>query len=364
MANVEAIPRARDTVTLAERLIAPADALRFRIVRAMARAPVLAPVLTRRDARLTIQTASSVSVAFAATLLCPGVLFVVGPALFGVAHVAADFRYLVLRRALPAWWKATLAAGCLLLFACRAVEMAAPGRWPFARLEVSLGWMWVLSGVLAGAAAATTGETRRRATRRAVSAIAALAPVAIAAVLHPSVARTVFAHVHNLVAIGLWLALFRPRRRVAIPAGVLLAVFSFVLASGVALRWVHLEGLGTARFVGEAVFSWPGSVPQRIALDLGLLYVMLQSIHYAVWLAVVPQEDMRGQGTRTLRMSLRAATRDFGRPGAALIVALVGAVFVASLFASDRTRQLYLSLATFHGYLELAAGGFLWVRRR
>ena len=103
-------------------------------------------------------------------------------------------------------------------------------------------------------------------------------------------------------------------------------------------------------------------MPQRTALALGVLYVMLQSIHYTVWLALIPQDDARAQGTLSFRMSLRALGRDFPAPWLAAVVVLAVAVLAASAVDVHRTRQLYLSLATFHGYLELAAATFLVVR--
>jgi hypothetical protein len=103
-------------------------------------------------------------------------------------------------------------------------------------------------------------------------------------------------------------------------------------------------------------------MPQRTALGLGLVYVMLQSVHYSIWLSLIPQDDLRSQGTPSFRMSVRALLRDFPAPWLAAIVALALLVLGASFVDVHRTRQLYLSLATFHGYLELAAGAFLVAR--
>ncbi|HVU51166.1 MAG TPA: hypothetical protein VHL80_10795, partial [Polyangia bacterium] len=137
-----------------EAVVQPLDRLRRHVLLGLLRAPVIGRVLARRDARLGLHAAASVAVAFTLTLLCPGVLFVAGPALFGVAHVASDARYLVLRRSLPRWWTLALGAGCVALFALRALELALPGRLPFATLEVAAGWAWALAGVVAGVAAA------------------------------------------------------------------------------------------------------------------------------------------------------------------------------------------------------------------
>src|SRR6185369_16272338 len=105
--------------------------------------------------------------------------------LFGVAHVASDVRYLVLRRALPRWWVTALVAGCLALFVLRGLEATFPGRWPFAATEVGLGWGWALGGVWAGVAASPSS----RAIRRGLLVTPALLVALIAALAHPSLAR-------------------------------------------------------------------------------------------------------------------------------------------------------------------------------
>lgn len=346
-----------------DRAVAPLDRLRRHVLLGLVRAPALGRLVVRRDARLLVHSVASVAVTFFLTLLCPGVLFTAGPALFGVAHVAADARYLVLRRSVPRWWTTLLGAGCSALFALRALECAFPERWPFAATEIAIGWTWAFTGVAAGYAAASgRGAAPREAAGRALFAGPIVAGLGLAAFTHPHLARLVFAHVHNAVAIALWLYLFRARRRFALPALALLVAGAALLLTGVALPWVHFTGPGAARFVDESLFAWPTWMPQRTALALGVLYVMLQAIHYTVWLAFIPQDDTRAEGTLSFRMSLRALARDFPAPWLAVIVALAAAILGASLLDAHRTRQLYLSLATFHGYLELAAATFLVVR--
>jgi hypothetical protein len=303
-----------------------------------------------------------VSVTCALAVLVPGVLYVVGPALFGVAHVAADARYLVLRRTLPRWWVTTLATGCAALLALRALELAFPAALPFARTELGLGAALALAGCVAGALAARDENGAGSTWARAASVGLAISGLAIAALARPHLARLVFAHVHNVVAIALWLYLFRARRRFALPAVALLAVSTTLLLTGFAMPFVQLGGPGGERLIDDAVFAWPAWMPQNTAVALGVVFVMLQGVHYAVWLAFIPQDDARTQGTLSFRMSLRALRRDFPGPWLAAIALLAAGVLAASFFDVHRTRQLYLSLAAFHAYLELAAAAFFIVR--
>src|SRR5665213_790612 len=217
-----------------------------------------------------------------------------------------------------------------------------------------------------GARSAGHGETaaaKDRSRPGCAGARRSAAP-SVAAPARPHLARLIFAHLHNLVAIGLWLLLFRRGRRFALPAVALLALAVALCVSGRVLPAVHFGGPGAARFVDEMVFAWPSWMPQRTALGLGLAFVMLQAVHYSVWLAWIPQEDLRGQGTLSFRMSLRSLQRDLGPVWLGLIALVAGAVLAATFVDAHRTRQLYLSLSSFHGYLELAAGAFLFVRGR
>jgi hypothetical protein len=346
-------------VTL-DRAVAPLDRARRALLLGIARVPALGALVARRDERLRLQALAGVACALVLTLCCPGVPFIVGPALFGVAHVASDARYLALRRDVPRWWAFALAVGCATLFALRAVETTFSGRLPSAALEVGVGWTWALAGAVAGWAARPTGAARRR----ALVIAPAVAALGIAALAHPSLARLVFAHLHNLVAIGLWLLLWRRRRSFALPALALLALAVVFLASGAALPFVRFGGPWAARLVDESIFAWPAWMPQRTALSLGLVFVLLQAVHYAVWLAFIPQDDVRAAGTLSFRMSLRSLGRDLPLPLLGVTIVAAVAVIGASFVEVHRTRQLYMSLSSFHGYLELAAGAFLYVRGR
>lgn len=53
-------------------------------------------------------------------------------------------------------------------------------------------------------------------------------------------------------------------------------------------------------------------------------------------------------------MSLRALVRDFGARGLLLVALVSGATLLLGTRDLTRTRDTYLTLAAFHGYLELA----------
>jgi hypothetical protein len=119
---------------------------------------------------------------------------------------------------------------------------------------------------------------------------------------------------HNVVAFVLWLTLFRSRPGwTAVPATIV-AIGVVVLLSGALLPWTAQLG-GWVAFglvltkLGAALA--PGTVP-HVAMAVAMTFVFLQSVHYAVWTAWIPQDRLTGEGTPTFRMSVRTLLADFG----------------------------------------------------
>jgi hypothetical protein len=334
------------TLALADRVAAPLDVLRRRVLVILLSARPVARVIASRDLRILVSASVGMTMVLGLTLGAPGLLFALGPIAFGVLHVAGDVRYLVLRRGLSRWVTAAVLAGCAALFVAALLELGLPGS-VSTQAEVAIGWGWPLAMAAAGAYVA-----------RSWSRFFLIAPVLMfllsEAIAAPYAAKGLFAYAHNLVAIGVWAVLYRRRPGTAIAVVALAAAYAAILASGVLFPGAGLSLPFGERLVDEALMILPRSIPQRTAVSIALSYVFLQGAHYAVWLLWVPQEDLPSEGTTTFRMSLRSALRDFGRPGLLLVALAAIAVVAAAFLDLHRTRGVYLSLATFHGYLEVA----------
>lgn len=300
----------------------------------------------------TLVAVAWIAGAFAITLACPGVPFVLGPALFGVLHVAADYRYLMVRRRLPRGLFIGILASSACLLTLRSLDAALPAGLLFARLEVAVGFGTVFAALALGSR-----------DRSALGRLAFMLPVVllgIAAVAAPLTARLAFAHAHNIVGIVLFVLLFQARgRRVILPfAGALALALWFVLRAPAPLT--PLAAAWGERMLADTSAALPLAWRVQIAPGLGLSYVFLQLVHYGVWLAFVPLADRNRAGAAEPR--IHELVRDLG-PLVLGGTALLALVMVAgSLLDVHRTRQFYLSIATFHGYLELAAGGYLLAR--
>lgn len=332
------------------------DHARSRALELVARTPLL-PFVAKRDARALARAVFAIAMALVVTVACPAFALAVSPAIFGVPHVAASFRYLVLRGAVArsfAVGSGVLAAGMLTL---RVLEQYgnAPSRFAFA--EVALAIAWALAAAFFAARAA------KRPIRFVIAATAILLAGSVALV-HPSLARVTFVHVHNLGAPVLWLVVFRrgafPTRTVALLAGSIA-----LLLSGVTTSWTLAYGGGSALGVDlVAVGRWlvPGAAAS-IAVPLVLVHAFTDSVHYAFWLGVIPDETLTNEGSLSFRMTARALVRDFGVRGIALVAIAALAVLGASFVDMTGARNAYFAFAGFHGYVEGAMLVYAWVKR-
>ena len=339
---------------LVDRALEPLDELRRALWHAVLRIPALRGVLVRRATRVPLLLSLHALCALSVALLAPAVSLVLAPLVFGVPHLAADVRYLMLRRALPrALWIA-LALGGLSIFALRLFYT--PG-WLHADplfVEHALGSCELLAAALIGAIMSTS---------RARSALTFTAACALSgfALLRPELFRIGLVHAHNLVAIILWAVLFR-RAKLSmswLPLG-LIALATVALLSGVGLNFSLRHGIlslwGMHFF--EAADQLAPNIAGELGLSLTLSFAFLQSVHYAIWLMAIPQEDARAEGSPSFRMKAHSLVRDFGRTGCWIITALVCLMALGSALSPIRARNTYLTLATFHAWLELAVLAF------
>jgi hypothetical protein len=283
------------------------------------------------------QAAAWVLLALVLALSAPLPLLLVAPLLFGVPHVAADLRHLVLdppRRAHPrlGWW---IAAPLGAMLALRAASLAGAAWWP--RVELGLGLVAV------GAGLALAGPGWSPARRLVAGATVLAAPLVW---VWPGGAALVIGHAHNLVALGVW-TLFAAWHGAG--AGRWWVVGLTGIATGITLLWpapAPGAAWGGLTLADLSAALAPGLAPE-VAGRVVRSFALLQAVHYAMWLVSVPAARAEGGGARGWRQV-------FGSAGLAVVV--LGSVLLPALGAVDPAgvRAAYLSLVLFHGWLELA----------
>ena len=319
------------------------DSVRAQLYRALR--PWLAPLYADRSRRVLWLGLFSISVSFTLTLVAPLWLLALGPVLLGVPHLVADARYLVV---LPKLHE----RGALAVLA--ALPLVATGFGAPAFISL----LSLVPAVLMAQATAA---------RKAVG-LAAWAALTAVAFVWETQFLLAFLHLHNLIALGWWWAL-RPRTKQSslLPAAALAGTV-FLLVGGAepvisALGAWQAPASGTSfnEFVETAT---PPGLSASVALRLVLSFAFLQSVHYAMWLRLVPEDARVRPAPRPFRATWDALVADFGLPLLAVFVGLTLFIALWGLKDLASARWGYLRLAAFHGYLELAVGALYLVERK
>ena len=245
--------------------------------------------------------------ALTVAVLAPSLLLAVAPLVLGVPHLASDVRHLLVRRASPRWWLVASAAFALALLALRVLAEAKP-RVASLAFEHAIAAGWVLVGAAGGAClGATRVSAPGRWTARGWAAVVAAVLLGTFAIAAPRLWQMILLHGHNLVAVLLWLVLFRRGRRLLLFPVALVLGGAALLASGALLDLTLRHGfLSVAGLHLFAAADWlaPGLSDTR-AVALATSFAFLQSVHYAIWLVAIPAGDCPGDGSRTWRAGFR-----------------------------------------------------------
>jgi hypothetical protein len=162
------------------------------------------------------------------------------------------------------------------------------------------------------------------------------------------------AQAHNFIAVALALWLVRDKMRLPwLPALLFVAGVAAIAVGALdAPLFAALSRAGRATAIFARSVA-PPSAPSIVVVRAIGVFAFAQSVHYGAWLRVVPDGERAGERPIGYRHSLALLGADFGRATAIVIVAAV-ALPLAACFALASVRGAYFTLATFHGYLELA----------
>jgi hypothetical protein len=302
-------------------------------------------LLRDRQARVALSGALGVVTSLAFSTLAPLLLLTLGPLLLGVPHLVADLRYMVARQGLHrrrGFW--LLVAPCLALCV----------------LQPRLCWG---SCAVAGAVLAARAPIAAR-----LAMLVPCAGLTFAAQRLGPRADVLFAHAHNLMALALWVAWARAAKQQVLPALALYALGGALIFGGVAERVLFEVGtLDPSRLAIDAGLLVPSLSPVEHplwGLRWLLFFAFSQSLHYLVWLRLIPDEARERPGIRPFAASYRALRAELGPwlLGAGLAATL--GLLALALRELPLARNLYLQLALFHGPLEIAVAVLLWLERR
>ncbi len=321
-------------------LVSSADAVRLRWLRALG--PVGSRLARDRELRVSVVFSAVVISALLGTLVAPLWLLVLGPLVWGVPHIAADLRYLVVRTGFGKRRLLWVLGGVPLLLLGTGVDL-----------------VWGFVGA-AGVALVARAPLPRR-----LLAAAVLVGLGLGLdQLGPS-SDVAFGHLHNFGAVGFWWAWRARRGRWHwLPLVLLVAASCLLLSSfgvelvGSKFEW-HAAGDSADRQLWRLA---PGLAPM-LGMRLVLLFCFMQSVHYAMWLQMIPDEERRRSTVMTFRASLRDLERDFDRVALIVLAVLSVGLVVWASFDMLAAGRGYFRMARFHGTLEVMAAVLLILER-
>jgi len=326
-----------DLDALPIRLLSPLDGARSALFRALG--PSVGVWAARRDLRVAAIGLFAMTTALFGAAFVPVWMLAFGPIVLGVPHILADLRYLVAK---PGFHKRGLGAlGIAALLAGSALTgMLAPG---------------------IGAVLLTAFVARGSLARKAIVVVLGLVWLSVT-LQYRGWSEFAFAHAHNLIAVLLfWSWRDRGSSLHRIPLvffGAVVAMFALGMFDESALA-APVFGATMPMFVRDLGANLSGPWGLRLVL----IYAFAQSVHYGVWLRLVPEEDRERPAPRGFASSYKALVRDVGRPLLALALVSLVALIAWALFDLVSARSGYLRLAIFHGPLELVAAAFFFIER-
>ena len=333
---------------MVERLLLPADAIRAWTYRAFGRVlgPSLGRFMREREQRVALLGALGIATALALAIGAPLWLLAIGPIVLGVPHVLSDLRYLWVQQDLHRNRRIWLLVVPLLIVGTATAEVS-----------------WGLAAAALGLFAVPSTRGRR------LVGLLVLAPLLAVSLSWPGPTNLAFAHLHNLIAVGLWWFIWPRRERWHYVVLALLVAATVALSLGLFDRVVvgahaAIAGPATGHPFGYYAYTLAPFAEPVMATRLVILFAFAQSVHYLSWLRLIPEDARTRRSPRPFASTYRALREELGL--VVLGLATLGALGVAIWAALDlaAARDGYLRAAIGHGHLELAAAAVLFARGR
>jgi hypothetical protein len=322
-----------------EPALAGLDVVRARFLKSSA--PITRRFVRDRDRRVLAAAVIACSTALFASVGATGYVLLLGPLVFGMPHLVAEARYLFFQphRRNTALF-VVLALQTVLVFAglgihglglCTALALLCVGGLSRANL-----WLFALALVMFAAA-----------------------------LLAPTWSRFALLHGHNFVPLGVWLVWReRPKAISLLVTAILVAAVATILGGAFDHVAVHTPLSDDAFSLTRITDAVAGEFSGRWRKRFLVLFCFMQSVHYAFWLRLLPEEARDRETPRTWRASWRAYKADAGPELARLaVLAILAVPLFALALGPVRARSFYVTASEFHATVETVLV-LLLLRRR
>lgn len=317
------------------------DDARRALYRLTLRRPALRGWLLNRHRRLLLLSSVSALVAFLLALRFPLVSLWFGAAVLGVPHIVGGVRHTVVARRVSLG--ALLCAGAIFSVSVFHVATAT---------HFSAATWSAVSVAMCGAVAAELIAARRR-----LLFVIPIAATAVAMSRFPFTALVLLTHVHALCSVAFFLLAARKAGHRLWPFALLVAGCIIAAAAGLLDSWMpdfpFIPASARDSLLSEIYGLAPNLDGDRLK-RLVFIYAFGQSLHYAVWIRLMPEVDRVTPVPKPLRAQLALLRRDFGRAFLPMVVLCIAAAILL-LLGGGAARETYFALGFFHFALEGAA---------
>lgn len=342
--------------SLAERslelLAYPLDQVRYKLLKRFG--TQVRPFIRSKELRVTTIACIGILSAAWMSLYLPLWQLALGPILWGIPHIIGDLRYLVVHKGLyRSWW----------FWVCMALPLAHFTYRPYVTTT-----MLALAGSALVAMYPKLSPTSPKTSKHYIRGIAVIICAAFGyygAQRYPYHAHFLLLHLHNLITITIWW-FWRPRKQLwewlPIAMMVFFTLLLFLGWGAESWRQVHSDSsaplsmhyfeLSLARLLPE---NWR---PQWV-----VIYGFLQSLHYLVWIRLIPEDNRSTKGPITFKRSALNLSKDFGPWLILIALSLMLILLLWSTVSLPSARMSYLRWISSHASLEIAVMGYLFVEK-
>ena len=287
-----------------------------------------------RDLRVLGRSLVACAGALLLAAYATGYLLLFGPIVLGAAHLVVEARYLVFQPRPNGGVLATV--GVMAAFAAAGLGIYAVG--PCTLLAL---FLLRVRG---------SGGARRD---KWIAGIAALAIGGSA--VAPSWIRFLLLHLHNILAVAVWAGWRKRPGAVSTAVACMVGAGAFCVLAGafdhVAIRTpVSDHAFSLTKITDAVAAQFHGPWRHRLLIA----FAFSQSLHYAVWLRLVPEEARTRETPRPWSASWAAFKDDVGARTAVVgVLAVLSIPLLALLLGAVRVRSFYVTASEFHATTEL-----------
>ena len=188
-----------------------------------------------------------------------------------------------------------------------------------------------------------------------------------ALIKYPILSPGIFLLFHNFVAFIYWIKSSQKisDKLIAIFSALIFLILNYFIFMGLfdfIYQWVHLQnflnfGQMNALEIGKNIVAWETNY--NLFIHATIAYAFGQSLHYFIWIKVIPQLNHYHHVSPSFKMSYKILKRDFKF----LLIPISSLMILGSTFwfwiDLSTARNIYFALALFHGFFELAGLGLI-----